>query len=185
MTLPRGFKANAERESDRLRRALGLRPADPIDITELADHLGVKVVSADALVSRERLEEIERLQAFAFSAATFEIGDRKIIVTNPLRSDGRLASDIAHELSHVLLAHELSEVRQLDGTSFRTCRPDEEEQATSFGGTLLLPRALLMQAALKGKGPEQIAIECGVTTEMARFRFHTTGVSKQAERRRG
>lgn len=185
MTLPRGFKANAERESDRMRRVMGLRTDDPIDITKLADHLGVRVVSADDLVARDRLEEIERLQAFAFSAATFEIGDRKIIVTNPLRSEGRLASDVAHELSHVLLKHELSEVRQLGGISFRTCKPDEEEQATAFGGTLLLPRALLMRAALSAKGPDQIASENGVTAEMARFRFHTTGVSKQAERRRG
>jgi Zn-dependent peptidase ImmA (M78 family) len=162
---------------------MGLRPVDPVAITKLAIHLGIKVVSADDLIPRERLEEIERLQAFAFSAATFEIGDRKIIVTNPLRSEGRLASDVAHELSHVLLAHELSEVRHLDGTAFRTCKPDEEEQATAFGGTLLLPRALLMQAALKGLGPDQIASASGVTAEMARFRFHTTGVLKQAKRR--
>jgi hypothetical protein len=32
-----------------------------------------EVVSADRLVDRARLEEIERLQSFAFSAATFEI----------------------------------------------------------------------------------------------------------------
>jgi hypothetical protein len=28
------------------------------------------------------------------------------------------------------------------GVPFRTCRPEEEEQATNFGGTLLLPRGL-------------------------------------------
>ena len=183
MTLPRGFRANAEREAERLRRELGLRPADPVEVTKLANHLNVKVVSAEDLVPRERLEDIERLQAFAFSAATFEIRDRKIIVTNPLRTPGRLASDVGHELSHILLSHELSEVRQLDGTSFRTCKPDQEEQATAFGGTLLLPRPLLMQAVLKGMGPDQIATAYGVTLEMARFRFHTTGVLKQAQRR--
>ena len=58
-------------------------------------------------VELARLEELERLQAFAFSAATFEVHDRKVIVTNPLRSSGRRRSDIAHELAHILLGHEL------------------------------------------------------------------------------
>jgi len=185
VTLPRGFKAHAEREAARLRREMGKTPADPIVIDALARHLDVTVVGAEALVARSRLEEIERLQAFAFSAATFEIRDRRIIVTNPLRTPGRLASDVAHELAHLLLEHQLSEVRELDGVLFRTCKPDEEEQATAFGGTLLLPRPLLIHTALCGEGPEDIAARCGVTVEMARFRYHTTGVAKQARRRSG
>lgn len=182
MTLPRGFKSNAEREATRLRRQLGLRSADPMPIDALARHLDVTIVSADKLVSRGQLEDIERLQAFAFSAATFEVRGRHIVVTNPLRAPGRLASDIAHELAHLLLNHELSEVREIDGALFRTCKPDEEEQATTFGGTLLLPRPLLMQAAMRGEGPEEIAEACNVTIDMARFRFNTTGVAKQVQR---
>lgn len=185
MTLPRGFKANAEREATHLRRQLGLRSADPLSIDVLARHLDVTIVSADKLVRRGQLEDIERIQAFAFSAATFEIRGRHIVVTNPLRTPGRLASDVAHELAHLLLKHELSEVRDIDGALFRTCKPDEEEEATTFGGTVLLPRPLLMQAAMRGEGPEEIADACGVTIDMARFRFNTTGVAKQAQRRSG
>jgi hypothetical protein len=62
---------------------------------------------------------------------------------------------------------------------FRTCRPDEEEQATSFGGTLLLPRPLLVSAARQGLGPQQIAENYNVTIEMARFRYNSTGVRNQ------
>ena len=72
---------------------------------------------------------------------------RMFIVTNPLRSTGRLNSDLAHELSHILLGHDLSEVREVNGVPFRTCQPNEEEEATAFGGTLLLPRPLLLSAA--------------------------------------
>ena len=36
MSLPRGFKANAERESLRLRRELGLTPGQALDVTRLA-----------------------------------------------------------------------------------------------------------------------------------------------------
>jgi Zn-dependent peptidase ImmA (M78 family) len=185
VTLPRGFKANAEREAVRLRRELSLADTDLMDVHRLADHLGVKVTSADGLVDRARLEELERLQAFSFSAATFQIADKPYIVTNPLRTPGRQASDIAHELSHLILKHDLTEVREVNSMPFRTCRPDEEEQATTFGGTLLLPRPLLLQAVRRNWGPEQIAIQYGVTEEMARYRYNSTGVAKQVHARSG
>lgn len=183
MTLPRGFKAQAEREAARVRQELGLRPTDPLEVRALAEHAGARVVSAEQLVPRKSLEELERLQAYAFSAATFEIAEKKVIVTNPLRSEGRLASDIAHEVAHIMLVHALTEVREIDGVPFRTCKPDEEEQATALGGTLLLPRTLLALAALRGEEPATIAERCGVTLEMARYRFNTTGVARQAARR--
>ena len=179
MSLPRGFKANAERESLRLRRELGLAPAQALDITRLAAHLGVEIISAGDLIDVTRLEELERIQAYSFSAATFEVAGRTFVVTSPLRPTPRQASDIAHELSHLLLRHELSEIREVSGVPFRTCRPDEEEQATSFGGTLLLPRPLLVSAARQGLGPQQIAEKYNVTLEMARFRYNSTGVRNQ------
>jgi Zn-dependent peptidase ImmA (M78 family) len=123
---------------------------------------------------------LQRLQAFAFSAATFDIEGHKIIVFSPLRAAGRRNSDIAHELAHLMLRHDLSEVRDLNGMPFRTCRPDEEEEATAFGGTLLLPRPLLLTAARRKATVEQIASHYVVTTEMARFRYNSTGVARQA-----
>jgi Zn-dependent peptidase ImmA (M78 family) len=179
VSLPRGFKASAERESLRLRRELGLAPSQALDVTELASHMGVAIISAGELIDVARLEELERIQAYSFSAATFEIKGRTFVVTSPLRNSGRRASDIAHELSHLLLRHELSEVREISGVPFRTCQPDEEEQATNFGGTLLLPRPLLVAAARKGLGPQQIADKYDVTIEMARFRYNSTGVKNQ------
>lgn len=180
MTLKRGFKAEAEREAARFRKELGLAPNDRLDPRELARHLGVSIVDAGELVDVADLEELEHLQAFAFSAATFEIQDKKIIVVSPLRNAGRQNSDIAHELAHVMLKHDLSEVREVDGMPFRTCKPDEEEEATAFGGTLLLPRPLLLSAARRRASIEQIASQYEVTVEMARFRFNATGVAKQA-----
>src|SRR6266704_65001 len=180
MTLRRGFLAQAERQAARLRDELGLEPADPVDIQAVAGHLGVRVVAADALVDITRLQELERIQAFAFSAGTLEVNNAKIIVFNPLRSPARTTSDIAHELAHIILGHRLDEVRVVAGTPFRTCRPDQEEEATTLGGTLLLPRPLLLRAARRGLGATEVANEYGVTSEMARFRFHRTGVERQA-----
>ena len=55
----------------------------------------VKVVCADELIARARLEELERIRAFPFSAATFKISGRTYIVTSPLRSAERRSSDVA------------------------------------------------------------------------------------------
>ncbi len=183
MTLKRGFKASAEREAARLRTDMGLGASARLDLQKAAAHLGVAVLSAEELVPLSQLEDLERLQAFAFSAATFDVANRKFIVTNPLRSPGRRNSDMAHELAHILLKHELAEVREIAGVPFRTCRPEEEEEATTFGGTLLLPRPLLLAAARAQATPDEIADRYGVTVEMATYRFNSTGVARQASRK--
>ena len=179
MALPRGFKAEAERTAQRLRAETGVGESESIDLLAAADCLGVQVISATDLVPIERLREIERLQAFAFSACTFEINERQFIVYNPLRSEARRASDIAHEFAHIILQHDLTEIQYLDGIPFRTCRPDEEQQATTLGGTLLLPRPVLLEEARRGATVEQVARKFGVTREMAQFRWNTTGVARQ------
>jgi hypothetical protein len=65
VSLPRGFKANAERESLRLRSELGLAPYDALDVGQLAVHLNVEIISAGELIDVTRLEELERIQAYA------------------------------------------------------------------------------------------------------------------------
>jgi Zn-dependent peptidase ImmA (M78 family) len=182
VTLRRGFKAEAERDAARIRNELGLAPHDRLDPRDIAKHLDIAVVDASELVDIEELEELERLQAFAFSAATFEIEDRSIVVVSPLRTPGRQNSDIAHELAHVMLKHQLSEIREIDGMPFRTCKPDEEEEATAFGGTLLLPRPLLLSAARRQATVDEISQQYEVSIEMARFRYNSTGVAKQIGR---
>jgi Zn-dependent peptidase ImmA (M78 family) len=184
MTLRRGFRAETERTAARLRADLGLQPSDPLPLDEAAQLRGIKVVSATRLVDAERLAELERIQAFAFSACTFDINGSCVIVFNPLRSEPRRRSDVAHELSHLLLGHELTEIREVAGVPFRTCRADQEQEATNLGGTLLLPRPLLMRAVARGMGPGDVAAEYEVTAEMARFRLNTTGVARQIARAR-
>ena len=179
MTLRRGFLAEAEREAKRIRADLGLRPAEPVDVYQVAKHLGVRVIAADELIDAARLQDLERVQAFAFSACTFDIDGTKVIVVNPLRTPARRASDIAHELSHLLLTHRLDEIRNVAGVPFRTCRPDQEEEASNLGGTLLLPRPLLLSAVRRGLDDQAIATQYDVTTEMARFRVNRTGVRRQ------
>lgn len=179
MALKRGFRTAAEQLATEVRKELGLAPSAAVDLRAVATHRGVRVVAADELVDVERLRDLERIQSFSFSACTFDLNGTNVIVLNPLRSPARQVSDLAHELSHLLIGHQLSEVREIAGSLFRACRPDEEEEATTLGATLLLPRPLLLSAAAQGMDVAAIARNYGVTTEMARFRYHSTGVAKQ------
>lgn len=183
----RGFKAEAERLAAKVRGEMNKKPADPLDAMELARHVGAEVRCAAELVGMERLEELERLQAGAFSACTFTIGARKIIVYSPLASSGRTQSDIAHETAHLLLGHEIKTVKRIGGLSFFTCNADEEQEANWLAGCLLLPRPLLLQAVRRGMDPQAVADEFNVSEQMAAFRLRTTGVTRQlaAGRRRG
>jgi Zn-dependent peptidase ImmA (M78 family) len=181
----RGFKAEAERIASSVRKKIGLRAAEPLDVVGLAQHAGATVRSAAELTSRAKLEVLEELQPGAFSACTFSFSDQHIIVYNPLNNPGRRNSDIAHEVAHLLLGHELKEVQQLGGLTFFSCDPEEEEEANWLAGCLLLPRSLLLAAARRGLDAHAIAEEFGVSDAMAAFRIRTTGVLKQVQAARG
>lgn len=181
----RGFKAEAERLAARTLTQVGAAPDRRIDIRKLAEHLGVTVTSAAEVVDLEQLQELEELQPGAFSAATFHLpGDRIVAVYNPLSERGRTNSDIAHELAHLLLGHEVREVQQLAGHTFFTCDPEQEEEANWLAGCLLLPRPLLLREAYAGASAESLASRYEVSATMARFRLNTSGVLLQVQRSR-
>ncbi len=177
----RGFKAEAERLAQNIRRAMGKRQADPLDALELAEHVGAEVRSADALTSLAKLQTLEELQPGAFSACTFTVGGRHVIVCSPLASAGRTQSDIAHEVAHIVLKHNMKSVQTIGGVSFFTCDADEEQEANWLAGCLLLPRPLLYTAAKRGLDSAAIAEAYSVSEVMAAFRLRTTGVTKQLQ----
>jgi len=136
---------------------MGKRTSDPLDAIELAAHAGAEVRCAEELTSLAKLEELERLQPGAFSACTFTIGDRHIVVYSPLASAGRTQSDVAHEIAHVLLGHEIKTIKKIGELTFFTCDPDEEQEANWLAGCLLLPRPALLKAARAGMDSQAIA----------------------------
>jgi Zn-dependent peptidase ImmA (M78 family) len=145
----------------------------------------VEVVSAADLVGIESLRELDRVQPGAFSAATYYLpAGRTVAVFNPCNEPARTKSDIAHELAHILLDHQVRELQQIGGHAFFTCDPEQEEEANWLAGSLLLPRALLLRYAYSGADAAAIAAECGVSVPMARFRLNTSGVLLQARRAR-
>ncbi len=175
----RGFKAEAERQSEKARTEMGKRPSDHVDALDFATHVKAEVRRADELTSPEKLETLEELQPGAFSACTFTVGEKHIIVYNPFSSPGRTQSDVAHEVAHIMLKHEMKTVEMIAGLTFFTCDPEEEQEANWLAGCLLLPRRLLYLAARRGMRAPEIAEQFTVSEQMAAFRLRTTGVLRQ------
>lgn len=181
----RGFKAEAERQAEQIRTAMGKRPYDGLDAVELARHIGAEVRCADELTNREKLEALEDLQPGAFSACTFTVRERHVVVYSPLASAGRTQSDVAHEVAHIILKHRMNSVQSIGGVTFFTCDATEEQEANWLAGCLLLPRRLLLVAAKRGLDSAAIASAYTVSEPMAAFRLRTTGVLRQLAAVRG
>jgi IrrE N-terminal-like domain len=181
--LRRGFKADAERISEVVRRDLGLGPLDRLDCFSLAEAWGIPVVSLGELREDGASEaSIRRLMSpdAGFSAATVVVGPRRLIVYNPRHEPGRKASSLAHELAHVILEHDpapaigVGGCRQWDGR--------QEAEADWLGSTLLVPRASALAWMLKSDDVAAGASNFGVSVELFRWRINHTGVLREVQK---
>ena len=178
----RGFKAEAERLATQVRAEAGMGSLGRLDIDRLAEQVGASIRAADELVTRSKLERLEQIQSGAFSAATFDLNGRIVIVTNPLAEEERRRSDVSHEVAHLLLNHQVKEIEQIGKVSFFTCDAEEEQEATWLAGCLLLPRELLLRSLQRGMDANAIAAANTVSTQMTNFRLRTTGALVQTRR---
>ena len=183
MALRRGFKAEAERRVTTIWDQVGADLAYPIDLDAVAATLGARIVMANTLVPEAQLRQLEEVQAYAFSACTFDVRDQSVIVLNSLRSPGRQRADAAHELSHLVLRHQMRVPQKIGAYTFFTGNAEQEEEANWLAGSLLLPRQAVVRAAHVGMDAEALAAHYTTTLEMARFRLNATGAALQARRR--
>ena len=184
--LRRGFKAWCERAAAGYRRDLGLRPDEALNPLALAHHLKVLVISPEALsgLSTSAAHHLCVTDADSWSAVTLIEGDRKLVILNPSHSAARKNSDLAHELSHLILEHKPTQVffgpdkflliREFDRV--------QEAEAECLSSVLLVPREALL-ALLPISDDEMAAQQLGVSTQMFRMRRNVTGVDRQLARR--
>ena len=184
----RGFKKWCENAALQQRRLLGLRPTDALDPRALARHLGIAVWSpADVPgLDAESLRILVHEDRDAWSAVTIRVGVQHVIVLNSSHSGGRPASDLAHELSHLLIGHVPARVDITeDGfLMLNTFDRNQEDEAAWLAGCLLLPREVLMMIRRQRLELRAAVQRYGVSQDMLGYRLRMTGVDTEFARAR-
>lgn len=189
MAFRRGFKSQCERRSAEYRKQLGLHTTAPLSAELLAEHLNVTVWSTQdiAELSANDMQVLNDELDDSWSALTMRVGTSNLVLFKPVTSSGRRNNVIMHELSHIILGHELAEACILDDGSLvpGNFNQDQENEADWLAGTLLLPRPALL-AIQNRRMPKNDACEYyQVSGEMLTWRTRMTGVANQMQHRRG
>jgi hypothetical protein len=180
----RGFKTWAENTSGSVRGRLGLTSTDPLPPAVLANDLGVQIWTPSDVpaLPQESLEYLVSPEGNEWSAVSVYVGPVGVIVVNPTHSTARQASDLMHELSHLIRGHQPSQIHHLlDGSqvSLRTFNPLQEAEADWLAGCLLLPRDALKYCMARKLSASQACGLYGVSTDLYRYRVNITGVNRQ------
>ena len=182
-TLERGFKSWAERTSLALRRELGLEPEDRLKPEALAEHLSIRLCAPTNIsgLPQDIIHQLIEEDPWGWSAVSFVADGESRVIYNPRKSSGRRASDITHELAHVILDHEPAKIIlsiELE-IGMRSFDQKQEDEANWLAWALLLPRDGLVQARKQGNSVEKIAEDFGVTESLVNMRMRLTGVDAQ------
>ncbi len=183
MAFRRGFKSQCERRAVELRKQLGLGPRAPLLADDLAAHLRVVVWSTNDVdgVPIEVLNTLNDTNDDSWSALTVRIGTANLVVHKEVPSEGWRNSIVMHELSHILLGHELADACVLEDGSLvpRNFDQDQEDEADWLGGTLLLPRPAVLSIKSSGLSDSEACKRYLVTESMLNWRTRMTGVNQQ------
>lgn len=178
----RGFKANAERLSERYRSELGLSKFAPLDAFQLADHLKVPVFCVDDFTELpdEKLRRLQDPSQFSAMWMPNEDGDR-IIIHNNHHSPKRQQSNVMHELAHIIQGHEIPEEAAklclLYGLHYYNAK--QEEEAKLLGACLQITRPGLLWSLKRNLTEDEISEYYRASTDMVSFRLKTSGVLRQ------
>ncbi len=182
----RGFKSWCENVALQQRRQLHLRPYDPLDPKRLAEHLGVDVWTPEQIPELD--SRVVKVLLYedpdSWSAVTLSVGKRDIIILNSAHTGGRPASDLTHELAHILIGHEPArmDVSEDGLLILHTYDRKQEDEAKWLAGCLLLPRPALLAIVRQGLTRSEVHKGYGVSVEMLEYRLKVTGVFNQVKR---
>lgn len=176
MSVPHGFKAKANRIAVGVRHQIGLKPEAPIDLRALATRLHITLAPITDFGSTcpGQVAQLVEKDSRAFSALLLPIGSgRKIVLYNDRNSEGRFNSDIAHEISHVLLAH--PPASPFDDSGCRAFDRDIEDEANCLAGHILIPDEAAWKIVKSGLPQHATCDRYGVSPEMLKFRLNSSG----------
>jgi len=188
MAFRRGFKSQCERRSVEIRKDMGLTKLCPLSAMSLADQFGVTVWAVSEIkgLSEEELDSLILNDDDCWSAYTLRFDNEHLIIYKDVNSKARINSVVMHEMSHIILGHELAEAGVLPDGSLvaKNFVQDQEDEADWLGGTLLLPRPILLNALEKRMPTDEVQEHYQVSSEMLEYRIKMTGVRHQMQYRK-
>jgi Zn-dependent peptidase ImmA (M78 family) len=178
--LPYGFKADCERIAREVRLETGLDKDAPLDVVELARHLGIRLIPLSvAPIDPEARSYFSGPGEGEFSAVTLFIPER-VIIFNDSHWPQRQRSDIAHELAHALLLHAAGPPLTGEG---RKWDAGLELQAAELAGHLLVPKSVGIRCATAKLPVNEVAHEFGVSPGLLEWRIRMSGGRRIVARR--
>jgi Zn-dependent peptidase ImmA (M78 family) len=179
MTLRRGFKAHANAISRDARKRLKLALHAPLDPFGLSKKERVPVVLLSTLRATlgNHVHHLMAVEPSAFSACTVHHGDHRTIVVNDAHSPARQASNLAHELAHLLLEHPAQKL--FDDLGCRHVDRNAEAEADWLGPALLVSDEAAIHIAQLRLTIGDAADRYGVSEEVMRFRMNVTAAYKR------
>lgn len=183
MQLRRGFVTWCENAARGYRRDLGLQPHDPLDPQKLAALLKIQILTPTGIpdVPQKALHQLLKKDSDSWSAVTLTVGETSVVILNDTHKLTRQNSDLAHELSHVILKHEPAQMFVTgDGKMVMNhYNPVHEEEAGRLSGTLLVPRDGLLYWIGQGYDDGQLAKHFMVSGQLLTMRKNLSGVARQ------
>lgn len=135
MAFRRGFKAEADRISLRVREQMGLCAVDPLDPAKVCAHFDIVLLKLSELNCNA--SAFLGAHSSSFSAMTVPYGLQTAIVHNDSHHPYRQRSNICHELAHLFLGHQSAPPLTEAGERVRD--GGIEAEANFLSGTLLIP----------------------------------------------
>ena len=87
-----------------------------------------------------------------------------------------------HELAHYLLEHFTQPLFGELPLFQRNCTPGQEKEANFLAYTILLPRPMIVNYAMRSIGHVKIMEDTGLSLELVRYRINISGVPQQYKR---
>lgn len=152
----------------------------------LAKHLGVAVHTVEEVpgLSSDCVRILLQEDADSWSAVTLYANGKSVIILNSSHAQTRLASDLVHEIAHILIGHSPSRVDLTEDGSLMlsTYSRQQEDEANWLAGCLLLPREALVLIRRQRLDLAVAARKYGTSMDMLRYRINVTGVDYQFRR---
>lgn len=182
----RGFKAWCDNSASSIRKRLNLSDSDPLPPELLAANMGVTIMTLENVpgIEAETFRHLSSAEGDEWSAVTVHVPGKQIIIVNPRHSNARQASNIMHELAHLIRGHKPSQVYAYEAYALRDFDQLQENEANWLAGCLLLPRPALLSAGYRNESADEVIEKFGVSRSLYNYRFNISGVRRQLSSRR-